>query len=167
MHAEWTELAFQKQLAGNAGLWVFPLSVLLVFLVLAALYESLTLPLVVILIVPMTLLLRDRGRVAHRRRQQHLHADRLDRARSAFAAQERDLDREFARARSKTGASTWEAIIDAARLRLRPILMTSIAFTAGVSSAGAVARRGRRDAQRDGCRGVRRHDRRDPASGSC
>jgi multidrug efflux pump len=56
MHAEWTELTYQKELAGNAGLWVFPLSVLLVLLVLAALYESVTLPLVVILIVPMTLL---------------------------------------------------------------------------------------------------------------
>ena len=56
MHAEWTELTYQQQLAGNAGMWVFPISVLLVFLVLAALYESLTLPLVVILIVPMTLL---------------------------------------------------------------------------------------------------------------
>ncbi len=53
---EWTDLTYQKILAGNAGLWVFPISVLLVFLVLAAQYESLTLPLAVILIVPMGIL---------------------------------------------------------------------------------------------------------------
>src|SRR3546814_15385014 len=53
---EWTDLTYQQILAGNAGIWVFPISVLLVFLVLAALYESLTLPLAVILIVPMSIL---------------------------------------------------------------------------------------------------------------
>ncbi len=52
---EWTDLTYQQVLAGNAALWVFPISVLLVFLVLAAMYESLTLPLAIILIVPMTL----------------------------------------------------------------------------------------------------------------
>ncbi|MFP3700003.1 efflux RND transporter permease subunit, partial [Burkholderia sp. SIMBA_013] len=56
MKLEWTDLTYQQILAGNAGLWVFPISVLLVFLVLAALYESLTLPLAVILIVPMSIL---------------------------------------------------------------------------------------------------------------
>ena len=56
MKLEWTDLTYQQILAGNAGLWVFPISVLLVFLVLAALYESLTLPLAVIMIVPMSIL---------------------------------------------------------------------------------------------------------------
>src|SRR5690606_31542431 len=56
MQFEWTDLTYQQILAGNAGLWVFPISVLLVFLVLAALYESLILPLAVILIVPMSIL---------------------------------------------------------------------------------------------------------------
>ena len=56
MAFEWTDLTYQQFIAGNAGLWVFPLAILLVFLVLAALYESRTLPLAVILIVPMCLL---------------------------------------------------------------------------------------------------------------
>ncbi len=75
---EWTDLTYQQILAGNAALWVFPISVLLVFLVLAALYESLTLPLAVILIVPDEHSVRAGRRMVHGWRQQHLHADRLD-----------------------------------------------------------------------------------------
>jgi multidrug efflux pump len=145
MHAEWTELTYQKQLAGNAGLWVFPLSVLLVFLVLAALYESLTLPLVVILIVPMTLLSAIAG-VWLAGGDNNIFTQIGLIVLVGLAAKNSILIVEFARAREQQGASTWEAIIDAARLRLRPILMTSIAFTAGVvplvlaSGAGAEMR---------------------------
>jgi multidrug efflux pump len=131
MHAEWTELTYQKQLAGNAGLWVFPISVLLVFLVLAALYESLTLPLVVILIVPMTLLSAIAG-VWLTGGDNNIFTQIGLIVLVGLAAKNAILIVEFARAREQEGASTWDAIIDAARLRLRPILMTSIAFTAGV-----------------------------------
>jgi multidrug efflux pump len=131
MHAEWTELTYQKELAGNAGFWVFPISVLLVFLVLAALYESLTLPLVVILIVPMTLLSAIAG-VWLVGGDNNIFTQIGLIVLVGLAAKNAILIVEFARARELAGASTWEAIIDAARLRLRPILMTSIAFTAGV-----------------------------------
>ena len=145
MHAEWTELTYQKQLAGNAGMWVFPISVLLVFLVLAALYESLTLPLVVILIVPMTLLSAIAG-VWLVGGDNNIFTQIGLIVLVGLAAKNAILIVEFARTREQAGASTWDAIIDAARLRLRPILMTSIAFTAGVvplvlaSGAGAEMR---------------------------
>ena len=86
---EWTDLTYQQKLAGNTAIFVFPLCVLLVFLVLAAQYESWSLPLAVILIVPMCLLSRHRRRVAHQGRQQHLHPDRVPRARSGWPARTR------------------------------------------------------------------------------
>jgi hypothetical protein len=93
-------------LAGNTAHARIPAGVLLVFLVLAAQYESLTLPLAVILIVPMCLLCAITGRLAHRRRQQHLHADRLDRA-GGPGLQERDPDRGVrARAGTRKGGDT-------------------------------------------------------------
>ena len=92
MAYEWTELTYQQILAGNTMVYIFPLVVLLVFLVLAALYESISLPLVVILIMPMCLLCAITGVRALARRQQHLHADRPDRAGRA-RVQERDPDR--------------------------------------------------------------------------
>jgi multidrug efflux pump len=131
MDAEWTELTYQQQLAGNAGVWVFPLSVLLVFLVLAALYESLTLPLVVILIVPMTLLSAIAG-VWLAGGDNNIFTQIGLIVLVGLACKNAILIVEFARVREQAGASTWDAIIDACRLRLRPILMTSIAFTAGV-----------------------------------
>ena len=92
MAFEWTELAYQESIAGNTMLFIFPLCVLLVYVVLAAQYESWSLPLSVILIVPMTLFSAIAGRVAHRRRQQRLHADQFSRACRA-GVQERDPDR--------------------------------------------------------------------------
>ncbi len=78
---EWTELAYQEKLAGNTMLLIFPLCVLLVYVVLAAQYESWSLPLSVILIVPMTILSAVAGVLRDRRRQQRLHPDQLPRAR--------------------------------------------------------------------------------------
>ena len=89
---EWTELTYQKILAGNTGLWVYPLSILLVFLVLAAQYESFRLPFAIILIVPMALFSAMLGLWLTQRRQQHLHADRPDRAHRP-RGEERDPDR--------------------------------------------------------------------------
>jgi multidrug efflux pump subunit AcrB len=112
-------------------MWVFPISVLLVFLVLAALYESLTLPLVVILIVPMTLLSAIAG-VWLVGGDNNIFTQIGLIVLVGLACKNAILIVEFARVREQAGASTWDAIIDACRLRLRPILMTSIAFTAGV-----------------------------------
>jgi len=92
MRFEWTELTFQRILAGNTMVYIFPLSVLLVYLVLAAQYESWSLPLVVILIVPMTLLSAIAGRVAAEWRQQRVHADQSDCAGGA-GLQKRNLNR--------------------------------------------------------------------------
>jgi multidrug efflux pump len=131
MEAEWTELTYQQQLAGNAGFWVFPISVLLVFLVLAALYESLTLPFAVILIVPMTLLSAIAG-VWLTGGDNNIFTQIGLIVLVGLAAKNAILIVEFARTREQEGASTWDAIIEACRLRLRPILMTSLAFTAGV-----------------------------------
>ena len=132
MALEWTELAYQEMLAGNTMLLIFPLCVLLVYVVLAAQYESWTLPLSVILIVPMTLLSAHRRRVADRRRQQHLHADQLPRAGGA-GVQERDPDRRVRASSAKhEGDDRVSAILDACRVRLRPVLMTSVAFIMGV-----------------------------------
>jgi multidrug efflux pump len=131
MSVEWTELTFQQMLAGNTGLWIFPLSVLLVFLVLAALYESFSLPLVVILIVPMTLLSAIAG-VWLSGGDNNVFTQIGLIVLVGLACKNAILIVEFARVREQRGASTWDAILEACRLRLRPILMTSIAFTAGV-----------------------------------
>jgi multidrug efflux pump len=131
MTYEWTELKYQQLLAGNAGMWVFPLSVLLVFLVLAALYESFSLPLVVILIVPMTLLSAVAG-VWLVGGDNNIFTQIGLIVLVGLACKNAILIVEFARVREQAGASTWDAVLEACRLRLRPILMTSIAFTAGV-----------------------------------
>jgi len=131
MDFEWTELTYQQILAGNTGIWVFPLVVLLAFLVLAALYESLALPLVVILIVPMCLLSAITG-VWLTNGDNNIFTQIGFIVLVGLACKNAILIVEFARTREATGVSTWDAILEACRLRLRPILMTSIAFTAGV-----------------------------------
>jgi multidrug efflux pump len=128
---EWTELAYQQQIAGNTGIWVFPLCVLLAFLVLAAQYESWTLPLVVILIVPMTLLSAIAG-VWLSGGDNNIFTQIGLIVLVGLACKNAILIVEFARAREAEGATTWDAVIEACKLRLRPILMTSIAFIAGV-----------------------------------
>ncbi|WP_016834214.1 efflux RND transporter permease subunit [Herbaspirillum lusitanum] len=137
---EWTDLTYQKILAGNAGVWVFPISVLLVFLVLAALYESLTLPLAVILIVPMSILAALTG-VWLTKGDNNIFTQIGLMVLVGLSAKNAILIVEFARELELQGSTVIRAAIDASRLRLRPILMTSIAFIMGVvplvTSSGA------------------------------
>ncbi|AZG08894.1 multidrug efflux RND transporter permease subunit [Pigmentiphaga sp. H8] len=140
MKLAWTDLTYQQILAGNAGVWVFPISVLLVFLVLAALYESLTLPLAVILIVPMSILAALTG-VWLTRGDNNIFTQIGLMVLVGLASKNAILIVEFARELELQGRSVVEAAIEASRLRLRPILMTSIAFIMGVvplvTSSGA------------------------------
>ncbi|MFT4439082.1 efflux RND transporter permease subunit [Caballeronia sp. 15715] len=137
---EWTDLTYQQILAGNAALVVFPISVLLVFLVLAALYESLTLPLAVIMIVPMSILSALVG-VWLTKGDNNIFTQIGLMVLVGLSAKNAILIVEFARELEMQGRSIVEAAIEASRLRLRPILMTSIAFIMGVvplvASSGA------------------------------
>ncbi len=128
---EWTELTYQDILAGNAGVWIFPLCVLLVFLVLAAQYESLTLPLAVILIVPMSLLAAMTG-VWLTRGDNNIFTQIGFIVLVGLSAKNAILIVEFARELEHHGRTVVQAAIEASRLRLRPILMTSFAFIMGV-----------------------------------
>ncbi|MDI1269421.1 MAG: efflux RND transporter permease subunit [Polaromonas sp.] len=131
MSFEWTDLTYQQKLAGDSALFIFPLCVLLAYLILAAQYNSWLLPLAVLLIVPMCLLSAIIG------------VWLVDGDNNVFvqiglivlvglAAKNAILIVEFARNREAEGASALDAVIEACRLRLRPILMTSLAFIAGV-----------------------------------
>ncbi|MYM96082.1 efflux RND transporter permease subunit [Duganella vulcania] len=128
---EWTDLTYQQVLAGNAGMWIFPISVLLVFLVLAALYESLTLPLAVILIVPMSVLSALAG-VWLTGGDNNIFTQIGMMVLVGLASKNAILIVEFARELEHDGRTPMAAAIEASRLRLRPILMTSIAFIMGV-----------------------------------
>jgi multidrug efflux pump len=145
MGVEWTELTYQEILAGNTAPYVFALCVLLVFLVLAALYESWTLPLAIILIVPMTLLCAIWG-VWLRGGDSNIFTQVALLVLVGLACKNAILIVEFAKERYDAGMGRVEAAIEACRLRLRPILMTSFAFIMGVvplaiaSGAGAEMR---------------------------
>ncbi len=128
---EWTDLTYQQILAGNTAIWVFPLCVLLVFLVLAAQYESWTLPLAVILIVPMCLLAAITG-VWIAGRDNNIFTQIGLFVLVGLACKNAILIVEFARELEEQGRSIVQAAIEAAHLRLRPILMTSLAFIMGV-----------------------------------
>jgi multidrug efflux pump len=128
---EWTDLTYQQELAGNAAMWIFPISVLLVFLVLAALYESLTLPLAVIMIVPMSLFSALVG-VYLTGGDNNIFTQIGLMVLVGLSAKNAILIVEFARELEMQGRSIVQAAIEASRLRLRPILMTSIAFIMGV-----------------------------------
>ena len=146
MQYEWTELTYQQILAGDTTLLVFPLCVLLVFLVLAALYESWSLPLAVIMIVPMGLLAAIFG-VWLSRGDNNIFTQIGFFVLVGLASKNAILIVEFARALEDRGRTPAQAALEAARLRLRPILMTSIAFVMGVvplvlsSGAGSEMRR--------------------------
>jgi multidrug efflux pump len=131
MSFEWTELAYQETLTGNTMLLVFPLCVLLVYVVLSAQYESWTLPLSVILIVPMTLLCAITG-VWLTGGDNNVFTQISFLVLAGLACKNAILIVEFARQREDEGEDRLQAILDACRVRLRPVLMTSVAFIMGV-----------------------------------
>lgn len=145
MSFEWTDLAYQQQAAGNTVIFVFALAVLFVFLTLAAQYESWSLPLAVILIVPMCLLSAIGG-VALRGLDNNILTQIGFIVLIGLAAKNAILIVEFARQLEGQCKDRFEAAVEACKLRLRPILMTSFAFILGVvplataSGAGAEMR---------------------------
>jgi len=145
MTYEWTELTYQQILSGNTALFVFPLCVLLAFLVLAAQYESWSLPLAVILIVPMTLLSAIAG-VIIAGSDNNIFTQIGLIVLVGLACKNAILIVEFAKDKQLEGLDPLAAVLEACRLRLRPILMTSFAFIMGVvplvlsSGAGAEMR---------------------------
>ncbi|MCC6779360.1 MAG: multidrug efflux RND transporter permease subunit [Hyphomicrobiales bacterium] len=128
---EWTTLAFQQQRAGNTAMFAFVLAVVFVFLVLAAQFESLTLPLAVILIVPMCLVASIVG-VVLRGQDNNILTQVGFIVLIGLAAKNAILIVEFAKQLEDRGRDRRGAAVEAARLRLRPILMTSLAFIFGV-----------------------------------
>jgi multidrug efflux pump subunit AcrB len=143
---EWTTLAFQQIRAGDTAMFAFVLGVVFVFLVLAAQYESLTLPLAVILIVPMCLVAAILG-VIIRGQDNNILTQVGFIVLIALAAKNAILIVEFAKDKLEQGMGVVEAALEGARLRLRPILMTSFAFIFGcvplwiAEGSGATARR--------------------------
>lgn len=146
MGTEWTELAYMERAAGSTAIYVFALAVVFVFLVLAAQYESWSMPLAVILVVPMCLLCSIAG-VA----MAHLDVNIFTQiglvVLVGLASKNAILIVEFARQQEREGMPCRQAAVEASRLRLRPILMTSFAFILGVvplvlaEGAGAEMRR--------------------------
>jgi multidrug efflux pump len=128
---EWTDLTYQQILAGNSGFLVFPLALLLVYLVLAAQYESLTLPLSIILIVPMGIMAALIG-VWLTGGDNNVFTQIGLIVLVGLSAKNAILIVEFARELELSGRTAVQAAIEASRLRLRPILMTSMAFIMGV-----------------------------------
>jgi multidrug efflux pump subunit AcrB len=146
MRTEWTELALLQLQTGNTAMWVFLLAVVLVFLVLAAQYESWTLPLAVILVVPMCLLCSIAG-VVLAQLDINIFTQIGFLVLVGLACKNAILIVEFAKAQREEGVPRREATLAACRLRLRPIIMTSFAFILGVvplmlsEGAGAEMRR--------------------------
>lgn len=142
---EWTELTYQEVLAGNTAVYILPLCLLLVFLVLAALYESLALPLVVVSIVPLSILSALFG-VWISGGDNNIFTQVSLFVLAGLASKNAILIVEFARELEMRGMATLQAAVTASRMRLRPILMTSFAFIMGVlpmvfsSGAGAEMR---------------------------
>jgi multidrug efflux pump subunit AcrB len=129
---EWTTLAFQQLRAGNTATFAFVLAVVFVFLVLAAQFESLTLPLAVILIVPMCLIASIVG-VVLRGQDNNILTQVGFIVLIGLAAKNAILIVEFAKQLEEQGRDRFDAATEAAHLRLRPILMTSMAFVLGVA----------------------------------
>jgi multidrug efflux pump subunit AcrB len=146
MRYEWTELGFLQLQTGNTAMYVFALAVLLVFLVLAAQYESWSLPLAVILVVPMCLLCSVVG-VLLARMEVNIFTQVGFVVLVGLACKNAILIVEFAKARREAGTDRTNATLEACKLRLRPIIMTSFAFILGVvplvisEGAGAEMRR--------------------------
>lgn len=146
MAAEWTELSYLERTSGNTGLLLFAGSIAFVFLVLAALYESWTLPLAVILVLPMCVLCSIAG-VATAEMDINIFTQIGFVVLIGLASKNAILIVEFAKLRREQGTDVRSAILEACQLRLRPILMTSFAFILGVvplvfaTGAGAEMRR--------------------------
>ncbi|MFM2045365.1 MAG: hypothetical protein RLY86_3941 [Pseudomonadota bacterium] len=142
---QWTDLSYQEKNTGNSALYIFPLCVFFVFLVLAAQYESWSLPFAIILIVPMCLLSALAG-IMMRGMDNNILTQIGFVVLVGLASKNAILIVEFARQLEQEGKERMEAVIEACRLRLRPILMTSFAFILGVvplmiaSGAGAEMR---------------------------
>ncbi len=128
---EWTDLSYQEAKVGRTGYYIFVLSVIFVFLALSAQYESWSLPLAIMLIVPMCLFSAAFGVWLHGREINILTQVGFV-VLIALAAKNAILIVEFARQLEEQGKDTVSAAVEACRLRLRPILMTSLAFTLGV-----------------------------------
>jgi multidrug efflux pump len=143
---EWTDLTLQQILAGNSALFIFPLCIALAFLALAAQYESWTLPLAILLIVPLTVLSAVIGLLL-RGMDNNIFTQIGLVVLVGLSAKNAILIVEFAKQLQEQGMSAFDAAVEAARLRLRPILMTSFAFILGVvplvwaTGAGAEMRR--------------------------
>jgi HAE1 family hydrophobic/amphiphilic exporter-1 len=131
MGFEWTELAFQERQTGNTAVFIFALSVLFVFLVLAAQYESWSLPIAIILIVPLSVLSALIG-VLLRGQDNNILTQIGLVVLVGLAAKNAILIVEFAKQAEVDGMTPVEAVVEACRLRLRPILMTALAFILGV-----------------------------------
>jgi multidrug efflux pump subunit AcrB len=128
---EWTDLSYQESRVGRTGYYIFVLSVVFVFLALAAQYESWSLPLAIMLIVPMCLFSASFGVWLHGREINILTQIGFV-VLIALAAKNAILIVEFARQLEEQGKDTVSAAVEACQLRLRPIIMTSLAFTLGV-----------------------------------
>jgi multidrug efflux pump len=131
MDFEWTDLTYQQILAGNTTIYIFPLCILLAFLVLAAQYESLALPLAVIMIVPMSILSALVG-VHLTGGDNNIFTQISLFVLAGLACKNAILIVQFAHELERAGRPLLEAAVEASRLRLRPILMTSFAFIMGV-----------------------------------
>ena len=152
-------MALQEKLAGNSAIYIFPLCVLFVFLVLAAQYESWALPLAIILIVPMCLLSAIGG-VWLRGMDNNIFTQIGFVVLVGLAGKNAILIVEFAKQIEDAGQDRFEAAVEAAALRLRPILMTSFAFILGVLPLVLAQRRRRRNAPGARHRRLLRHARR-------
>ena len=147
MRTEWTELTFMQIRAGDTAMFVFALAVVFVFLVLAALYESWSLPLAVILVVPMCLLCSLAGVASVPHMDINIFTQIGFVVLVGLASKNAILIVEFAKQLREQGEPLWTATTQACHLRLRPIIMTSLAFILGVvplvvaGGAGAEMRR--------------------------
>ena len=146
MHSEWTEMSFLELMAANTGMFIFGFAVVMVFLVLAAQYESWSLPLAIILVVPMCILSAIIG-VNIAKMDINIFTQIGFVVLVGLASKNAILIVEYAKQERATGQDRWKATLDACRLRLRPIVMTSVAFILGVvplvqsTGAGAEMRR--------------------------
>lgn len=131
MDFEWTELTYQQILAGDTAVYIFPLCLFLVFLVLTAQYESLAMPLAIILIVPMSMLSAMIG-VYISGGDNNIFTQISLFLLAGLASKNAILIVEFARTLERQGRTTLAAAVEASHLRLRPILMTSFSFIMGV-----------------------------------